>query len=137
MLLMRDQGFGLGPLMLMMRAFGSKDEPHDEPPNEVPRSEAGLAAFPAAPLLKQGLQATARLGRGITGRTLSVGDRSLPDLNVIPGQPSPSACALWVLRRAAACKPCLSNGATGNAAAGVSRPFPAVEGTRVRIRPAS
>ena len=60
-----------------------KDEPHDEPPNEVPRSEAGLAAFPAAPLLKQGLQATARLGRGITGRTLSVGDRSLPDLNVI------------------------------------------------------
>ena len=77
------------PLMLMMRAlwgFYNPLQTHALPgehPNEVPRlvekrgsDEAGLAALPAAPLLKQGYS----LRRGSTGRTRSVsGDRALPD----------------------------------------------------------
>ena len=51
MLLMRDPDFGLGPLMLMMRAFGSKDEPHDEP-KRGPAQRSRVGGIPGRPIVE-------------------------------------------------------------------------------------
>ena len=58
MLLMRDPGFGLGPLMLMMRAFWVV---HGYPKIA---QKWGRRHCPSRLLLKQSLQATARLRLG-------------------------------------------------------------------------